>query len=665
MAYQYGVGGTSPIMPPSHSPIQRAVTPSVPIPGAQAGPIQPGSITYTTTTDVSGQVVYHPFKAVPATYETPQGLVTGIQWVPAEATRMLPMGATPATADILASFQRPGSTGSYRDDWQREDDRRRRKDEDRDYRREEKDRRRLEREEDRLEKEIRRAREREREERDSHRKSGYGYERDLDRSMRDLDLREREKEREYENAKARSRTGSMYGDPNAAYGASPAPGAGYAAGGYPASTYGAPGTTAPYPQGGGAYAQGRPASPYQPGGGVYAQGRPASPYQPGGVIPGRPVTPIYAPTVAQPRAASPYQIPGALPRAASPYQIPGALPRAASPYQVPQGPPPRSASPYQQPRSASPYAPPGVMPVNTSPYQSTVTPGTIYPPNHVLAGQPVGGRPLSRAPSPAPGAYGAPAGGYGYGAQQPAYGAAQGGAYGAPGLPQAVTTEQQPMPAPEGFSRPPNLAQPYTRFDTFKCADMDDFFEQIPRMPLVLVPHDVYHDDWIRMMSDLALAWSGKLPVPEYTRDGRPPKRTVLASDLIDLWNTSFFLKRGIEVVLYKGRERRTGRNAGTVDVHLPGLDAAGLSDSSEDDSSSSEDDDEDRGDRHRYGAYGGAYGRQQEAALAELQEAKRLRRERKRLEKKRRRQEKKQRRKQKEADRKYSLYITCVQPEL
>lgn len=57
------------------------------------------------------------------------------------------------------------------------------------------------------------------------------------------------------------------------------------------------------------------------------------------------------------------------------------------------------------------------------------------------------------------------------------------------------------MPAPEGFSRPPSLAQPYTRFDTLKIQDMDDFFENIPRMPLVLVPHDVYHEDWIRLMT--------------------------------------------------------------------------------------------------------------------------------------------------------------------
>lgn len=31
-------------------------------------------------------------------YQTPQGVIHGIQWVPAEATQMLPAGATPANA---------------------------------------------------------------------------------------------------------------------------------------------------------------------------------------------------------------------------------------------------------------------------------------------------------------------------------------------------------------------------------------------------------------------------------------------------------------------------------------------------------------------------------------------------------------------------------------
>jgi len=290
-----------------------------------------------------------------------------------------------------------------------------------------------------------------------------------------------------------------------------------------------------------------------------------------------------------------------------------------------------------------------------------------------MEGRPVVARSLSRAPSPIPGSYAAtpaPAGAYGYGGggQQPYAGAAPGyavapGQYGAPVQP--PTEQQQSMPAPEGFSRPPNLSLAYTRFDTTKIQEMDDFFENIPRMPLVLVPHDVYHEDWIRFMTDLSLAWAGKLPVPAYATDGRPPKRTALTSDLIDLWNTSFFFKRGVEIVLYKGRERRSGRLAGTVDVHLPGFEGvAPISDSSESEDSESESDD-DRDDRHRYGAYSGGYGRQLESQLADLQEAKRLRKERKRADKKRRRQEKKQRKKAREAERKYALYITCVAPEL
>lgn len=276
-----------------------------------------------------------------------------------------------------------------------------------------------------------------------------------------------------------------------------------------------------------------------------------------------------------------------------------------------------------------------------------------------MAGQPM------RSASPSPYAAATPAG---YGATPgypaaPGYGAAPGGQYQTPGYPPPAG-EAAPMPAPEGFSRPPNLAQPYTRFDALKIQDMDDFFENIPRMPLVLVPHDVYHEDWIRLMTDLSLAWSGKLPVPDYARDGRPPKRTTLTSDLIDLWNASFFLKRGVEIVLFKGRERRSGRNVGAVELHLPGFDdPTGLSDDSEDDEDSSEDDD-DLDDRYRQGAYGSVYGRGVEGQMAELQEAKRIRRERKRVEKKRRRAEKKQRRKQKEAERKYALYITCVTPE-
>ena len=106
---------------------------------SQAATIQPGSITYTTTVGPDGQIVYHPFKCVPRvclsldhpiahpdrlplapqscssqvcvlllssmssdrdplarSYQTAQGIVSGIQWIPAEATSVLPANATPA-----------------------------------------------------------------------------------------------------------------------------------------------------------------------------------------------------------------------------------------------------------------------------------------------------------------------------------------------------------------------------------------------------------------------------------------------------------------------------------------------------------------------------------------------------------------------------------------
>lgn len=64
-----------------------------------------------------------------------------------------------------------------------------------------------------------------------------------------------------------------------------------------------------------------------------------------------------------------------------------------------------------------------------------------------------------------------------------------------PAQPQAM------LAAPEGFSRPPNRAQPYTQFEMLKISDMDDLLETTPRMPAVLMPHDVYHEDWIRLMN--------------------------------------------------------------------------------------------------------------------------------------------------------------------
>jgi hypothetical protein len=136
------------------------------------------------------------------------------------------------------------------------------------------------------------------------------------------------------------------------------------------------------------------------------------------------------------------------------------------------------------------------------------------------------------------------------------------------------------------------------------------------------------------------------MPIPEFSRGGVPPKRSTLIADLINLWNDSFFRARRVEVVLYKGRERRSGPHAGTVDSHLPMPVFDSDSDLSDSESSSSESDDG-----------GGYYGRGMDLA-----ESKRRRREMKE-DKKRRKKEKKLRKKVKERERQYALYLTYVPP--
>lgn len=161
----------------------------------------------------------------------------------------------------------------------------------------------------------------------------------------------------------------------------------------------------------------------------------------------------------------------------------------------PADPYPRAASPYA--RSTSPY-PTGPV---TSPYMPSGTlggSGPVYPRGHILEGQPI----RSRAPSPVGGAPGA------YPGASPAF--PQPGVPGVGGYPGSVggpspnmsgvplpgtgypPVPQEQLPAPEGFSRPINAAQPYTPFETMKILDMDEFLDNyIPKMPPVLQPVSV------------------------------------------------------------------------------------------------------------------------------------------------------------------------------
>ena len=97
---------------------------------------------------------------------------------------------------------------------------------------------------------------------------------------------------------------------------------------------------------------------------------------------------------------------------------------------------------------------------------------------------------------------------------------------------------------------------------------MDDFMENLPSMPVVLMTHDVNHRDWTRFTEDLADAWLCRLSLPN--QGGRPPKRSTTAINLVELWNWWFFLACDVELTIYNGRERKNGEYAGIIDIPPP-----------------------------------------------------------------------------------------------
>lgn len=281
------------------------------------------------------------------------------------------------------------------------------------------------------------------------------------------------------------------------------------------AVYSSPGTTYQSPSGyAGSGPYNRAASPYrQPS--VYSTSPNPRPQEvssyPGGPDPIARAASPYGRQEPIARAASPYGRPEPIARAASPYGRPEPIARAASPYGRPPGEPiARASSPYGRhpvepiARAASPYghsqppynprAPSPIPPSRGPPPQRSTSPfprapspyvppqanSGYYPTGHVLEGQPLS---RSRAPSPMPGPPGT------------AFPTS-------PRMPSAVVGgDHQQLTAPEAFSRPANAAQSYTPFNSMKIQDMEQFYDQIPRMPLVLETHDVYHQDWIRFMN--------------------------------------------------------------------------------------------------------------------------------------------------------------------
>jgi hypothetical protein len=122
---------------------------------------------------------------------------------------------------------------------------------------------------------------------------------------------------------------------------------------------------------------------------------------------------------------------------------------------------------------------------------------------------------------------------------------------------------------------------------------------------------------------------------------------------MLDLWNTSFFLPRGVEIILYKGRERRSGPKVGFIDQTLPNDD-----DDDSDQSESEEEDDE--SDFEGYLARNAnTYGRPQDFDPVIIAKRRRENREVKR--KQRKDKEARRRAKAKEREKIYALYMTNV----
>ncbi|KAF8211394.1 hypothetical protein K438DRAFT_1807233 [Mycena galopus ATCC 62051] len=613
------------------------------------GQIAPGQVTYTTSTDADGRVVYHPFRAVAASYQTPTGVVSGIQWVPAEATKVLPPGAQPANAEFAASWSRtPISKEEQKalKDWQRDEEKRRKKEE----------------------KEAKRQREKEQ-------RSGHGYS-DADNELRkarerDAQTMGRRKSFNQINAVAFPGSGGQSGGyPPMAAAGYPTSNSGYPSTPYTAGYNGVPAANSGYEQRERKYSTGVSDLDRQFGdmgldrGGEYGaererkisgMSRPRT-YQAAEAERARKISNNYIPERPAYQTTGSYSAAGYPNTAAYPAQTAGApYPAAygnASPNMRPGESPhiPYTASAYANPnhsgaapmaRPTTPYGGPGAGlgggPGGAASYGGGSAYGAtgqpVYPPGHIMEGKPIPG-----ATPTIP--HAVPAGYQPFPQQQQQQ---------QMGMPDPNAGDQGQLAAPDGFSRPINAAQAFTPFEKMKVQDMDSIVDNPPRMPAVLQPHDVYPSDWNRMMQDLCLAWTGRLPAP-----GRPQKKTSLAAELIDMWNISFFFPRGVEVVLYKGRERRTGPSAGVVDIQLYDEDEESSSSSS-----SSEDSDSDSG-KYPPTMYGQQQWAGQHGSMAQVVEQRHRRREMK-AEKKRRRKEKKARRKERAREKRFALYLTSV----
>ncbi|KJA24578.1 hypothetical protein HYPSUDRAFT_200456 [Hypholoma sublateritium FD-334 SS-4] len=607
---------------------QYSVLPSLPTGPAKVGP---GHITYTTSTGPDGRITYEPYRAVAASYRTPSGVVSGIQWVKADPTSIIPPGAQPYMSGGAGNWKPTLVPPQH--EWQRAEDKRRKHEE----------------------------------------KAETNHIRELDERDEELYEFRMVHERDVKLSGNRDRRKSFNGPQAAPAVAFPSMsgGTGYPIHpsqlpGYPNNQHaGVHGTSSVpgYPSGVSGHSRNSSAS-----GGVYGDlaqqfsnldmGRQqdyerdrkiSNPKRSrkyssndGGHERARTISGNYvdrnayqpAPVGVYPSASEPYNISQNLSANHHPsasYIIPSPNMRTG---EISYGNTGISGYPTSNHSGSAYNSSPAANVINiarsTTPFGNSGA--QVYSRGHILEGQPIAkttSNPRSRAPSRAS-------------SPNPLnYGHGDTSLNGkSPRVPAAAIPGEQ-LPAPEAFSRPINGSNSFPPFEMLKIVDMEDLYDtKLPKMPGVLSSHDIYQEDWKRCMQDLGRSWTGQLPVA-FGMEGQP-RRSTLAVDLINLWNNSFFFNRGVELMLYRGRERRTGPQTGYIDTRLPLYDDD--ESSSLDSSSNSECD---------YNRASGPYGRLGRNQTAELQEVKR-----RRYEEKEDRRRRKARRKAKARDKTYVVYI-------
>lgn len=143
--------------------------------------------------------------------------------------------------------------------------------------------------------------------------------------------------------------------------------------------------------------------------------------------------------------------------------------------------------------SGSPYA------HNTSLPSGGAGGVAFYPPGHILEGQPIQGL-NPRGHSPMPLTYGSETVPYPGGMNHSPRGMGGSGPLGYT-QDQRHQAGQGMLSTPEAFSRPINRAAAFMHFELMKIMDLDDLTKVFPRIPPVVLSHDIVHEDWNRLMN--------------------------------------------------------------------------------------------------------------------------------------------------------------------